>query len=309
MEQTNYIICTHNDLDGFCCGAILLRHYPEAKVFFATPNSLFKTFYRIKHALVEEIKNHMFICDITLNGNTVNRINQALRYIRNDFHFDFTWIDHHDWPFEEKSLGNYEKILDLTQKSAAYLVQKYTDPDKNIDFVNMAEGIGSIKDYKYWKVVIRNVCKTSFVDEKLEPVLRAFSRLERTPESDEFYQEIKELISEDLKKMEVFNTREGRKFSVLDLRKIPYKVQLYKEVFKLSTFYNCDFICVIFKNEELSCYNTDTVSFKFLKDFGAVGHLERGAVHIPIPYEKSDTFGFQRPLTIKEFIEVLKKNL
>ena len=146
MVKINYVICTHNDLDGFCCGAILLRQYPEAKVFFATPNSLYKTLYRIKHSLVEEIKNHMFICDITLDGQTVNRINQALRYIRKDYRFDFTWIDHHNWPLEESSLGNYEKIWDPTQKSAAILIQKYTDPDANFEFVNMAEGIASFKE-------------------------------------------------------------------------------------------------------------------------------------------------------------------
>lgn len=308
MNKINYIICTHNDLDGFCCGAILLRHYPDAKLFFATPNSLYKTLYRIKHSLVKEINNYMFICDITLNGNHVNKINQALRYIRNDFHFDFTWIDHHQWPPEENLLKNYEKVWDPTQKSATALVQKYT-ADSNFDFVNMAEGKGTIKDYEYWKIVIRNVCRTSFMDSKLEPVLRSFSKLERSPESDEFYQVIRTLTDEDLKEIDVFETNQGRKFAVFDLRKISYKIHLYKEIFKVSRFHGCYFVCVIFENEEISCYNTDKVSFTFLKNYGAVGHLEKGAVHIPIPYKKSDTFGFQSPITIDEFIDVLKNKL
>ncbi|MHA1377998.1 MAG: hypothetical protein ACTSRG_06415 [Candidatus Helarchaeota archaeon] len=312
-NNTNYLICTHKDLDGFCCGAILLNKYPRAQIFFATSKSLHKTLYRIMHSLVKDYNNKLFICDISLDGKYVNQINRALRYIRkkNNFNLNLTWFDHHKWPDEERLLENFEKIVDSTEKTAVKLVQKFIAPNLYQDFVDLAEGNTSLTDGEYWKQVIRNVCNTRPSEEKLKPFLKAFSQLKQTKETDEFNIVIKKLTKQDIKGIKVYNTLKRRNFAVIDLRRINYEIHLYREVFNISRIYNCDFICVIFQNEEISCYctNLDSVSFIFLKDYGAVGHLEKGAVHIPIPYKKTDDFGFQSLLTVEEFINLLKIKL
>ncbi|MHA1384646.1 MAG: hypothetical protein ACTSR3_12905 [Candidatus Helarchaeota archaeon] len=316
ITEINYVICTHNDIDGFCCGAILLNQFPEAKVFFATSNSLYKVLYRIRHALKsnkngKKVKNHLFICDISLNGKLVNQINKALQYIRikKKFDLELTWIDHHKWPPEEYLIENFEKIVDSTKRTAACLVQEYINSRQYNDFVELAEGKNSKREFIYWKRVIRNVCKTNLSGNKQELILIAFSKFVTNKMTDEFNFVIKELINEDLNKIKTFVTLHGKKFGVLDLREISYKINLYKAVFRVSNKFNCDFICVIFENGEISCYNTTSVCFNFLKDYGAVGHLEKGAVHIPTPCMKSGIYGFKRLISINEFIEILRNKL
>ncbi len=316
MPKINHFICTHSDMDGFCSGAILLNKFPDSKVFFTTSNSLHKTLYRIRHSLKGnddgfEEKNQLVICDISLNSKFAHQINNALRYIRVDkkLHLDLTWIDHHQWPPEVKLLGDFEQIVDPTKKAAAIMVQERYGTDETVIFSDLAEGISSFEAISYWKNVIRNASKSRISDELLEPVLKAFSKLEPDVHSDAFNIIIEGLTEQEMEGVHTHGTDQGRRFAVLDLRKIPHKINLYKEVFKVARYHDCHFVCVVFENGELSCYNTDAVSFGFLKDHGAVGHLEKGAVHVPIPYTAMGVHGFQRPITLEEFIDLLKLKL
>ena len=305
MSKANYIICVHKDLDGICCAAIILQHYPDAKVFFSPQGSVQNIFYRLRSYLRNYVQNNFFICDISLDNSSVKHIKKILNKYVKEFDLHVIWMDHHDWDKNDRISDNIEVLLEPTSKSAAKLVQQYFDSNLNSVYVKIAEG--EFVRYKfYWTTVIQNVCKKLYYDENLGYVLRAFSQFEPNEKTDEYYIVPQELSEKTLDSIPVFETNKGYKFAILEMENIEHEIKWQKEAYRIMKHHRCDFICIIFENGRYSFRSRTNVDLKFLKEHGVVGHLKDNSFHINIPYIKWRDTDFHRPITREELIEVLK---
>ncbi|MFX0139653.1 MAG: DHH family phosphoesterase, partial [Candidatus Hodarchaeota archaeon] len=307
MSKANYIICVHKDLDGICCAAIILQHYPDAKVFFSPQGSVQNIFYRLKSYLRNYVQNNFFICDISSDSSSVKHIKKIMNKYVKEFDLHVIWIDHHDWDKSDKISDDIEVMLEPTSKSAAKLVQQYFNSNSDSVYVKIAEG--EFVRYKfYWTTVIQNVCKKLYYDENLGYVLKAFSQFEPNEKTDEFYIVPQELSEEELDSIPVFETNYGHKFAILEMENIEHEIKWQKEAYRIMKHHRCDFICVIFENGRYSFRSRIKGDLKFLKEHGAVGHLKDNSLHIKMPYIKWRDTDFHRPISKEEFIEVLKGN-
>ncbi|MBM3303758.1 MAG: hypothetical protein FJY76_01575 [Candidatus Aenigmarchaeota archaeon] len=81
------LILTHADTDGMCAGALALARFPEARVFFTKPVSLYPD---LEGSEAERI----IICDIAMNRKNAADLISLLKRKR----AEITWFDHHPIP-------------------------------------------------------------------------------------------------------------------------------------------------------------------------------------------------------------------
>ncbi len=304
MPKTNYIICTHNDLDGFCCGAILLNEFPYATISFGTSKSIHRKMYYIRKYLSDNSKNYLFICDISPKAGNISKINKIISDFKTNFNLQVIWFDHHQWPNNAKILKGIEIIHDDKKKSAANLVQKYVDQTTFSYFSKLAEWL-PVEDAEYWKTVIRNAGKIPLSDERLKRLLHYFSKLKQSELTEEFYKSSQKLTSKELDSISLFDTIDGKRFAILDLRKIFHDIDYYAEKKRITKTYSCDFVCIIKRKNGISIYNENEVDLSFLKELGVEGHVKTGAIVIPRPYINWPNSKFHRPLIEEELIDIL----
>jgi len=81
------LILTHADIDGMCAGALALARFPEARVFFTKPVSLYAD-------LEDSEAERIIICDMAINRKNAPDIVSLLKRKR----AEITYFDHHPIP-------------------------------------------------------------------------------------------------------------------------------------------------------------------------------------------------------------------
>ena len=157
MLATNYVICAHKDLDGFCCAAILSKYYPKAHVFFKSQGVNEIIFYELGNYLRKYTQNVFYICDLSLEKSSVKTINKILEKYRKEFDIKVIWIDHHPW--DTSAIPKNIEFIgpeDSSNKSSACLVEQFLNFNASSIYVKIANGLRD-KDAFYWKTVINKV--------------------------------------------------------------------------------------------------------------------------------------------------------
>jgi len=137
-------ILTHADGDGMCAGAIALRRFPGARVFFTKPVSLYSD-------LIETSDRKVIICDIAINSSDADRLKSALS--QKDVYF----FDHHPLP-KGTSKADIKKVCSLfvhqEKISASELIFRHYQKDLPREMIWPAI-YGAISDYSDETAFIR----------------------------------------------------------------------------------------------------------------------------------------------------------
>ncbi len=143
------LIITHADADGMCAGPLLLSKFPNAKVFFSKPVSLYRD--------LQEISGYdrIAISDIALTRRDAALVIEALK--RMDC--EKLYFDHHRLPsgISRTSLASSVGVLANGSASASELVYRHFQTDLPRERVWLAL-YGAIADYE---------ADTDFVEERL----------------------------------------------------------------------------------------------------------------------------------------------
>jgi single-stranded-DNA-specific exonuclease len=110
-------ILTHADCDGICAGSIALSVFPNAKVFFTKPVSLYKDLSR-------NLAEKLIICDIALSKRDAPNTLRAMK----DSGADIYYFDHHPLPegITEKQVKNVTKLyVHESNVSASELIYRH----------------------------------------------------------------------------------------------------------------------------------------------------------------------------------------
>lgn len=134
----NTIILTHADGDGICAGAIALSKFPDAKIFFTKPVSLYRDLQSLE-------ANRFIITDIALTKKDASNIVKLLKKKSAQIFY----FDHHPMKPEIKTkMKRLCKVFQHNSKvSASEIIYKYYQKEIPRERV-WAAIYGAIADYK-----------------------------------------------------------------------------------------------------------------------------------------------------------------
>ncbi len=316
-------ICTHNDLDGYISAAILLRKYPNAYIYFSEPNRLHETLNSLTESC-RNIKNgKLFILDISAQNQTINMVIRELKKLRNKF--KIVWVDHHaTWSLNimraiKENVD--ELILNMRARYNAEIVYGLygMEDEYSLNLLNLLMGRSEDKEWdNYWRRALEGAKTHDRVNRTTyrRCVVQKLALNEKSEETNKMYFEGVKIAEETMKYIKdkphmVMTTRRGRRFVIVDLRKVHtlnYDI-LRREIAKK---HSASFLLLIQKGGDLSLQRgvDSDIDFTALSTkFNGGGH--RYSYHISVKTTLKDVLKaivkFKMPKTI--FIENFIKTI
>lgn len=158
MNDEDYIIITHTDMDGVGSAAlyIYLRNQAPKKIYFTEPYLLYKTL-KIIVKTNPAVKN-IAIMDLGMNKNTMDKVIEYLSIIRSK-NIEIEWFDHHVW--NEEWIGKMKELgikmyLDRTTCGAGVVARYAERRRSSIDeefITELVNGVcaGDLWRFNHWR--------------------------------------------------------------------------------------------------------------------------------------------------------------
>ncbi|MGQ4832451.1 MAG: DHH family phosphoesterase [Candidatus Asgardarchaeia archaeon] len=313
LTNPNYII-THNDTDGVCAGAILLRKFKKAEIFIARAGRAHEI---LKHFRANN--KRLVIVDISLNPSALKETVSILKRLKRK-NWTIYWLDHHLW--DDTSIESISKVVDKLVVDRRYVggelaylefgkddevAKKLAEIARDADlFIRSMEitkkFVFAIKacHYKILKHMIHRLADGIFEDEKI----------------NKCWQKGLEIINKSIEygknKSKIFSTKNNRKYALLDLRGKHLSGNDAAHA-AIETF-NLDFAVVIYSNNRLSFYGKRGSNINLVplaKSLGGGGHPTACGAKLELSLKSkvlSKLFGrFYTPNELKEALKVVEE--
>ncbi len=276
LAKSNVII-THRDVDGVIAGALLLRYFGDCEVIFAGPRDIDRVLRIV--SLWRGERYNIAISDISLNRGKASTIVSSLASLKRRG-CRIYWFDHHTWP--EDILATIfpyvDKLCIERAPSAASVVAKY---------------LNLVNEYTKELIEIANDADTARYKLELSHIYRRLTQRHRTrikllkalargiKLTSELLEEARKIearerkVLDDIAKfIEVYTTKGGRKFIVIDLRGTGIRGAgiLVKD---FCEKYSADFAVVVYRDDSVSLYAGRAKDINLLPvvwRFGGGGH-------------------------------------
>lgn len=306
-------ILTHNDTDGVCSGAIVLRYFKKGEIFIGRAGMVHETIklFRAKNRI-------LVITDLSINKQYLKETTSHLTRLKKNG-WKIIWLDHHIW--DHDLIEGISKVVDKLRIDTRFVggelaYQEFGDNDvvskklaeiaRDADmvirdleltrlYVNALRGC----HYGIVKHMIKTLAKGVFRDSKIE--MCAEKGVEKTKKSKEY-----------AKNTQIIITNSGRRFGLIDLRG---KRLSGGEVANTAIeLYNLDFSVVIYRNNRLSFYAKSDSNINLLtvaKKLGGGGHPTACGAALKLSLKSkilSKILGrFYYPKELKEAIRLTKE--
>lgn len=272
LKEAEVLIIAHGDIDGLASASIIRRKYHNAYLLTSSPRRIDKVLKGL------DIKNKkIFIADLSPNESQIKSIEKSLHRLKENG-CEIVWIDHHSWTKESiEAVSNYAKLIVENTFSATELVYKVLEVSndeiskKLVDIANDADEAKyyledtinihrALRNKRRSKAIFDILTEGKFNHEKI-------LRWSKEAETDEHR------IVEYAKKINYSYTKNGTKFSVLDLRRADLPGNLVARY--AIQIHNLDFCIVIYSNRSVSLYRgqkNDLDLLKVARMFNGGGH-------------------------------------
>jgi len=278
LQYRQTSIVTHTDFDGAISAAILLQKYPQAKIYYARPRTLYLTLYVVKKERAPDIPHDIFILDIPFDTDYVTRLVKAIQDTRRDCLTEVTWIDHHEATMlGTEAIQKYAQLcIDPNCPHTAYLVQRllYKRSDLSEEAFHQTNLLLSLLEHPktefgtYWLTVLREAVRSIQLCDRIEEVLRSIARFQQTDLTDALYRRHQERQSESpQKRSAIYFTQRGYRFLIFHFQG---EGELYPKVRELMTCHQLDFLLVSFQDGTLSAYKNQRSTVNLMPLFTLV---------------------------------------
>ena len=307
-------IVTHNDTDGVCAGAIILRKFKNAEIFIAKAGRAHEI---LKH--FHSPNKTVIIVDISLNTTNLDETIRVLKSLK-DRNYKIYWLDHHMWT--EQAINQVSSVVDKLVVDRRYvggelaylefgkgdevskkLAEIARDADLFIRSLEITKKfVFAIKAcrYKILKHMIHVLAEGDFEDEKIKKCwLKGLDLINKSVEYGK-------------NNTQILSTNNGRKYGLIDLR--GKHLSGNDAANAAIEHFNLDFAVVIYANDRLSFYGRKESNINLVplaNALGGGGHPTACGAKINLSLKSkllSKLFGrFYTPRELKDALELVKE--
>ena len=267
------VVITHVDIDGICCGAILLRYFKKAEVIFCSAGRV--------HEVLKVLpgrRRTLVIADLGLNDRHLEETVKLLEKLEKRG-WSIYWLDHHRWSRE--ALESVKKVVDLLDVDTSLVggevvCKHFGTDDFAMDLAFIARDADTIvrRDertrtyyyalqgggFKARRYLLNLLASGVWMDEKLKSWAAKGEK-------------IIELSRKVGETAEVKRTAKGSRYAVLDLR--GRKLNGVEAGNAAIRALGLDFCVVLYRNDRISMYRSEKSSVDvlgFVRKRGGGGH-------------------------------------